>query len=50
MPKFLKEWLASLTDEQAETLWEYFDGNPMLATDLVMAVVNSHQKLLKEGK
>jgi hypothetical protein len=48
IPEYLKEWLKSLTDEQADEMWLFLDGcDNMTMIDVIM---ESHPDVVKANE
>ena len=48
MPEFLKQWLQSLTDEQAEVLWIYLDETRLSECDIIEIICESHPAVVSK--
>ena len=50
MPRFLRQWIASLENDDARELWDFLDGNPVAISLMIKTVVDTHQYLKHEDK
>lgn len=46
MPEFFAQWLTGLSDEQAEQMWEYFDGYYSNCEDVVGILTSNRPELV----
>jgi len=49
MPDKLKLFLETLTDEEADAMWLYLDGDPRAAGDMIELIIESHPNLQAGG-
>lgn len=47
MPTVLKQFLENLSNEDADTVWEYLDSIPDAPYNMIVTVVDSHPSLRK---
>jgi len=45
LPKFFLQWLRELPDQQADELWEYFDGTELCDEEVITAIAEGHPDL-----
>lgn len=45
MNKKLKEFLESLTDEDADEIWEYLDGDRNCREEMTLVLIESHPNI-----
>lgn len=45
MPEVLKKFLESLNDNDAKEIWNYLDGWPCVAQDIIEIVVDAHPEI-----
>jgi len=49
MPKVLETFLKNLNDKDAEEIWLHLDGHPLVISDMIEFIIDSHPELAKRA-